>query len=459
MLTTSGRGDLAARTQPRRNPRPACGGLRGEGILTVSPEKGTDGQDAMTGKWIIGAQLSTSHSPLDALNLDRMLEVVERVRAAIELDILVVGAREAPGIFREFCGPRRPVSEAFLWYNVLSDIEGMEDSDLVVNWRGERSRGWGGWAEAGAEVNETFRFVCPNNPAPRRKTLLRLRELLGRYSFAGVFLDKIRFPSPANSLDEALSCFCDHCRNAARSVDLDLGAVIRMFEDRAIELDTGAASRSDEGSGYWLRALAGANPLLSRFVQFRADSITRLASEACEEARRLGRKVSLDLFSPCLAQMVGQDYRRLSQHCVWAKPMTYRVARGPAGLRLEIPALVEGVVQMFKVDERRIVDWARRRMKAFDGATLTRTRESAVPMAIMRAELETAVRAMHPSPVYFGLELVSQPGVIDIKPAQVREMARAGRAANAAGLIISWDLMHAPADGLRTLAAEISRDP
>ena len=97
-------------------------------------------------KWTIGAQLSTSHSPLHALGLDRMLEVLECVRASIKLDLLILGSREIPEIFRSFCGPSRPVDEVFLWYNVLSDIEGMEDSDLVVNWRGERSRGWGGWA-------------------------------------------------------------------------------------------------------------------------------------------------------------------------------------------------------------------------------------------------------------------------------------------------------------------------
>ena len=47
--------------------------------------------------------------------------------------------------------------------------------------------------------------------------------------------------------------------------------------------------------------------------------------------------MSLDLFSPCLASLVGQDYGRLKRHCDWAKPMTYRLAQGPAGLRLEIP--------------------------------------------------------------------------------------------------------------------------
>ena len=83
---------------------------------------------------------------------------------------------------------------------------------------------------------------------------------------------------------------------------------------------------------------------------------------------------------------------------------------------------------------------------------LERTRESAVPLPFIEAEIEAAVRAMHPVPVYFGLELVSQPGVIDIKPADVRDMVGAGRAANAAGLIISWDLMHAPIDGVEALA-------
>ena len=57
-----------------------------------------------------------------------------------------------------------------------------------------------------------------------------------------------------------------------------------------------------------------------------------------------------------------------------------------------------------------------------------------------------------PVPVYFGLELVRQPGVIDVDPAHVVDMVRAGRAANAAGLVISWDLMHAPIDCVRALA-------
>ena len=181
----------------------------------------------MIGSWKVGAQLSTSHSSPDALDPVGMLETVRRVQEAIDLDLLIVGFREAPEAFREFCGPGRPVEDTSLWYGVLSDTEGLADSDLVVNWRGERSRGWGGWAEKGSGVEETFRFACPNNPAARQKAIGRLRELLARYAFAGVFLDKIRFPSPANGVDEMLSCFCDHCRDAAERVDLDLDSVVK----------------------------------------------------------------------------------------------------------------------------------------------------------------------------------------------------------------------------------------
>ena len=69
------------------------------------------------------------------------------------------------------------------------------------------------------------------------------------------------------------------------------------------------------------------------------------------------------------------------------------------------------------------------------------TKASAVPLPFIQAEIDVAVRAMAPVPVYFGLELVNLPGVIDVKTAHVRDMVRAGRAANAAGLVISWDLM------------------
>lgn len=98
------------------------------------------------------------------------------------------------------------------------------------------------------------------------------------------------------------------------------------------------------------------------------------------------------------------------------------------------------------------MDWCARHLPGFERDTLTQTRDAAVPLPFIKAEIVAAVEAMRPVPVYFGLELVSQPGVVDIKPAHVRDMVSAGLAANAAELVISWDLMHAPMDGVVALA-------
>jgi len=139
----------------------------------------------------------------------------------------------------------------------------------------------------------------------------------------------------------------------------------------------------------------------------------------------------------------------------WIKPMCYRVAVGPAGLRLEIPALADGVSRMFNVSESEIVRWVCECVPGFRSDTLSETRDSAVPLALIVAEIREAVRLAGSVPVYFGLELVSHPGVIEITPHLVRAMTNAGRAADAAGAFISWDLVHAPMDGIRALAEDL----
>jgi hypothetical protein len=91
----------------------------------------------MIGPWTIGAQLSTSHSTPAALDEQRMLDCLRRVLEAVNLDLLIVGFRESPDVFRRFCAPHRPVDNVYLWFSALSDINGMTEDDLVVNWRGD----------------------------------------------------------------------------------------------------------------------------------------------------------------------------------------------------------------------------------------------------------------------------------------------------------------------------------
>jgi hypothetical protein len=402
----------------------------------------------MTTSWTIGAQLSTSHSPESELSVERIASAVRDMKAILPLDLAVVGAKEIPEIFRALTGPQRPAEQVVLWYDLLSDISQMEERELVINCRGQKSHGWGGWAEAGSTITETFRFACPNNPVVRAKTLARMRELLTRYPFDGVFLDKIRFPSPANGVEEVASCFCHYCQAAASVVDLDLDSVRKVIDAKF----AGAFVRhTPAGEADWLRSLLVPDSILGRFVDFRLHSITGLVSEAAAEARALGRKVALDVFSPGLAPLVGQDYPALAKVGDWIKPMTYRMAQGPAGLRLELSALVAGAARMSGLQEGDIEAWAARHIRGFTETSLSETRAKAVPLEIMTTEVADAVRLAGSTPVYFGIEMVRHAGVIDIRPQDVRDMVTVGQCAGAAGTIISWDLLHAPGENLAAL--------
>ena len=121
----------------------------------------------------------------------------------------------------------------------------------------------------------------------------------------------------------------------------------------------------------------------------------------------------------------------------------------------KIPALVEGAARMLGLSEASILAWASRNLPGFEADTLRLTQEQAVPLQVIRPEIAAAVRLAHPVPVFMGLELVHHPGVVEITPEQVIDMARAGREANVAGAILSWDLMHAPMEGVRALAAAL----
>ena len=401
-------------------------------------------------RWVVGAQLSSSHSATERANVDEAFAAIAKVKAAVDLSILVVGAKEVPALFDAMTDRRgRPVPEVYLWYNLLSDVRGSTPDDFVVNWHGERSRGWGGWAEQNPDVEETFRFICPNNPDARRNTLAQLGHLLDRYPFDGVFLDKLRFPSPANGPDEMLSCFCPHCRRAAAAAGLNLDGVIDLFRRRDFAGELAPAGRLGERS--WTDELLVPGSLVARFLRFRCDGITSIVTEAVSEIRKRRRKVALDLFSPSIAAVVGQDYSALVKHADWAKPMTYRVARGPASLRLEVPAFVDNLSALTGTDTASFERWCADHLPGFDRTTLETIRTTAVPFSIIGREIAGAVERMSPVPVYFGLELVHYPGMIEINPSDVLGMVEAGRGAGVAGTIISWDLMHAPADGLRAL--------
>lgn len=394
------------------------------------------------------AQISTSHSSVEKLDLISLRSKLQKAQAILPFSGLIVGSLENPAVYNELTRNKNIGDpETYLWYNLLSDYPGQSEETTIVDYRGRRCQNWFGWGnDARDEISETFLFSCPNNPYTSQTTLKALSNLLEKYPFDGVFLDKFRFPSPANKLNLTFSCFCPHCREKAAAQGLDLDAVIQSLSVwRQVELN-GSVSAGD-----WLDTVTVGKEILKRFIQFRLDSILDLVKQVREMTNFFGVKLGLDLFTPTFADLVGESYTKLAPYADWAKPMVYQYAMGPAGIRLETKALIEGLQSEFSFEEASIFTWARTNLPWFTRETYFQLRDKKVPLSWIAREIREAVLMMPSLPVYMGLEAVSFPGVIDISPEEAGELFNTAYTNGANGAVLSWDLMHMPIENLKAI--------
>ncbi len=393
-------------------------------------------------------QISTSHSSEESLNIRTLRQRLNEVQPLIPISGLIVGSYENKAVFQELTiNKRADDPETYLWYNLLSDYPGQDESESVITDRGNTCKKWFGWGDdAQDEVSESFMFSCPNHPGAKQKTLKALSDLLDRYPFDGVFLDKFRFPSPASGLDLTFSCFCPHCCRKAAEAGLDLEEVKRELRPRK-DYGCKASERTDD----WLEALIAEKPLLKQFLRFRIDSVLEIVRDVRKITDAHGVKLGFDLFSPAFAEIVGYDYRELEQYADWVKPMTYQFAFGPAGLRLETIALIDGIQKEFGISEDELFAGAAKAVPWFTPEKYAELRETAVPMEWIRSEMAASKRLMEKTPVYFGLECVSFPGVIDVQPDQAAALLSAAMDNGADGTVLSWDLMHMPQENLKAM--------
>ena len=293
-----------------------------------------------------------------------------------------------------------------------------------------------------------FTFVCPNRPGVREGVLHHLSAAIAGGYYRGVFLDRIRFPSPTVDLARQLGCFCDACRQGSRQAGFDLSLVqqdlIRLLATR-------------EGRHASIRRLLSASgvqephgPLqsLEHLLQFRQRSITAMVKEAADVALAHGLRVGLDCYSPTLARMVGQDLPALAGHSEWIKVMTYARAYGPASLPFEILGLTNWLMGPGGESELAA-------MSCLAGATgwpLPTCREDmrhgGLDPSILTEEVRRG-RVSHAHTLLAGIELVEIPGVAELSADQIRTDSEAVLAGAPDGVVLSWDLLHMPADHLR----------
>ena len=336
----------------------------------------------------------------------------------------------------------RRQARLFLWHPLLA-------SDGVFfplpEWR---TIGLNGEIVAGFHSEPDFTFVCPNRPAVRQAVLQRLSAVLRGSPFQGVFLDRIRFPSPAAAPDTQLTCFCEACRQAAMEAGLDLDAVQLFMTGRLVQ--PGGCRSLVESLLTPRHALSEAD-LLASFLDFRQRSISRIVHEAANIITSQGMAVGLDCFTPGLARMVGQDLTALNATCEWIKIMTYTHTLAPAGLPFELLGLASWLTSRFHISRRQVLHCMAEATGLPLPASLSALRSNGLPPEAISAEIQLG-RSLGVSRIFVGAALVNLPGINAVSTEQHTADLTACRTAAADGLVLSWDLWHISPERLDQVA-------
>lgn len=338
----------------------------------------------------------------------------------------------------------RAGAQLFLWYPLLAGQSGFVPRRewQAVGPEGEPVPAFRGLPE--------FAFLCPNRPAAKEAALERFLQALRGGPYHGVFLDRIRYPSPAADPRRYLACFCPDCWHAAGREGLDLEQARRGI---------GVLTDSPEGLRAFVHILLDPRadvPLekdlesFRRFLEFRMRSVTGFVQAASDIARRAGLDVGLDCFSPALAPMVGQDLAALNSCASWIKIMVYGHSLGPAGIPFELLALANWAGTWGAARPEEVLDWLGQATQLELPADLEALRQRGLPPEALAGEVRRGCASVIRR-LLAGIELVDVEGVTRLHHNQIVADLCAVRGAKPDGLVISWDLRRIRPERLDTV--------
>lgn len=335
--------------------------------------------------------------------------------------------------------------EPYLWYPVLADRmdKSLPDTDELV-----RSATWqSGYGELGlwdgfVGNDENFLFRCPEHSIDGEEEGREIATTLSRFGFTGVFLDRIRYPSPANGLEMLFSCFCQRC--------LETGLVHQhRVAEQAVECMVAYCLEGHAMDWPTFVQACGLGDLMER----RARAITEVVKTITGGVDRSRFSVGLDLLSPALAPLVGQDYGQLSVCSDWVKAMTYTRAIGLAGLPLEARSMVTGLQEAHREIGR---EKASRFVEGLLGLPIGSMEDlyqsGGFSVDVLRSEISCAQRSVRCGvPVVAGVELVDHPVFPTRITAGQADSMIAATEATGTPVITCWNLLYIPKENYRSL--------
>jgi len=406
----------------------------------------------MKQKWI-GTQIVLNNIPNKSLHKnDNLKKKLAAAKEVLDLDALMIWSginKEALDLVRKICIEFK--IKTYLWYPILADIPGfrVEQEQSVKTFDGLHGYGKNGrWDKLG-KGEEDFLFLCPNDEQNIGEIFDQYQNKIIESDFDGVFLDRIRFPSPSNGFELLFSCFCKSCLHKfynkysedlenyqyqakavfekIKTIDINYLQICQSFSDIIIQDN------------------------LKKFYDFRKQNIYQVVKIFADKAKQMGKLVGVDLFAPSLAPLVSQDYQLLAKTCDWIKPMIYCHTSSPAGLPLELYCFIKAILDINPaLDESQLIREISRIIGVDLPTQINDILKYGISERIICSEMQKIKKFDLPEKVdtYVGIEAVQIPGLCNITEKILKKYLKSLIETDIKGMILCWDLLKIPDENL-----------
>lgn len=407
----------------------------------------------MNKKWI-GTQIVLNNTPNNYLHKnDNLKRKLAKAKDALDLDALLVWSdinKKDLDLVREICTDFK--IKTYLWYPILADISAfkIEQEQAVETFNGLHGYGRNGCWDKLGKGEEDFLFLCPNDEQNIRQIFNQYQNKIIESSFDGVFLDRIRFPSPSNGFEALFSCFCKSCLN---KFYINYGEDLESYRNQAKTI----FKRFKTIDVNYLQTCQSFSDIiirddLEKFFDFRKQKIYRVLKMFADKARQMGKLVGIDLFAPSLAPLVSQDYQLLAKTCDWIKPMIYCHTSSPAGFPLELYCILRAILDINPaLDEGQLIQAVSRIIGVDLPTQLNGLLKNGVSEHIICVEMQKIRKLNLPEKVdiYIGLEAVQIPGLCNIDKSILKKYLESVIEEDIKGILLSWNLLKIPDENLK----------
>lgn len=305
-------------------------------------------------------------------------------------------------------------------------------------------------------------WICPNNMESTKSIIEELRFILNNHDVDGLFIDVFRYPSPYDGLTSMLTCFCSSCMAKAEEMRVDLEKTRRGIKDfveriRMLSIEEIAALKEEFDRPKAFHYLLH-NPNTLNFLKFRSYSINHFVKNVEQLVKEKGRELGLDIFSPSLSWLVGQDYSLLKNNCSWMKPMVYCSGLGPACMPAEIVSLARELQKLKpRLSDKDLIYMISRFLELpLSHKDLNEIETKGLPEELVRLETARAKEAVEKKvPIYTGIEAVVT-DICSISPKRVESYVKNAIEGGADGIVVSWDIELVPNENLRVIRRTIT---